>query len=243
MAAATSSGSPAAPPPPSQGEAESDQAATTRERILDVALDLFARKGYAETSLREIATELGFSKAAIYYHFESKQDILVALHMRMHSLSDHLAPLLAAGDTSTDQWGRLIDVLISVGLENRKLIEVHIRNQEAISEMHREPSATHLKGDRRDLDDQFVDLLMDQSAPIELRVRRMASVGAVGATLLGAGRFTDVPDDVLERSLREVVHRILDDDTKPSAVRRVEPEILRGTRERPVDTVGTQPSS
>src|ERR1700728_2627182 len=56
----------------------------TRERILDVALDLFIEKGYDKTSLREIAEQLGVTKAALYYHFKSKQDILMALHMRLH---------------------------------------------------------------------------------------------------------------------------------------------------------------
>ncbi len=41
-------------------------------------------QGYDKTSLREIAERLGFSKAAIYYHFASKADILMALHMRLH---------------------------------------------------------------------------------------------------------------------------------------------------------------
>jgi AcrR family transcriptional regulator len=56
----------------------------TRERILDIALDLFIDKGYDKTSLREIAEKLGFSKAALYYHFASKDDILLALHQRLH---------------------------------------------------------------------------------------------------------------------------------------------------------------
>src|SRR5271154_7251580 len=58
----------------------------TRERILDIALDLFTTQGYETTSLREIAEQLGFSKAAIYYHFASKADILLALHLRLHDL-------------------------------------------------------------------------------------------------------------------------------------------------------------
>src|SRR5579863_3643512 len=58
----------------------------TRARILDVALDLFIEKGYDKTSLREIAGRLGFTKAALYYHFPSKQDILMALHLRLHDL-------------------------------------------------------------------------------------------------------------------------------------------------------------
>ncbi|WP_436531516.1 TetR/AcrR family transcriptional regulator [Actinoplanes sp. HUAS TT8] len=48
----------------------------TRERILTVALRLFATQGYANTSLREIADELGVTKAALYFHFKTKEDIL-----------------------------------------------------------------------------------------------------------------------------------------------------------------------
>src|ERR1700759_5383065 len=59
----------------------------TRERILDVALELFTEQGYDKTSLRQIADRLGFTQAAIYYHFAAKQDILVALHLRLHELA------------------------------------------------------------------------------------------------------------------------------------------------------------
>jgi AcrR family transcriptional regulator len=57
---------------------------STRERILDIALELFTEQGYERTSLRQIAERLGFSKAAIYYHFASKEDILMTLHLRLH---------------------------------------------------------------------------------------------------------------------------------------------------------------
>ena len=53
----------------------------TRTRIQDVALALFATRGYDATSLQEIATALGVTKAALYYHFPSKAELL-------HSLAD-----------------------------------------------------------------------------------------------------------------------------------------------------------
>lgn len=48
----------------------------TRARILTVALGLFADRGYASTSLREIAEELGVTKAALYFHYKTKEDIV-----------------------------------------------------------------------------------------------------------------------------------------------------------------------
>src|SRR5260370_116 len=51
----------------------------TRQRIQSVALELFAEQGYDKTSLREIAERLGVTKAALYYHFKSKEDIVTSL--------------------------------------------------------------------------------------------------------------------------------------------------------------------
>jgi AcrR family transcriptional regulator len=48
----------------------------TRERIKEVALELFTEHGYEQTSLREIAERLGVTKAALYYHFKSKEEIV-----------------------------------------------------------------------------------------------------------------------------------------------------------------------
>ncbi|MBY8884669.1 TetR/AcrR family transcriptional regulator [Streptomyces sp. PTM05] len=51
----------------------------TRQRIQDVALELFVERGYEGTSLREIAERLDVTKAALYYHFKTKEDILRGL--------------------------------------------------------------------------------------------------------------------------------------------------------------------
>ncbi|MDF4254176.1 MULTISPECIES: TetR/AcrR family transcriptional regulator [unclassified Streptomyces] len=51
----------------------------TRQRIQDIALELFAERGYEKTSLREIAEQLGVTKAALYYHFKTKEDLVTSL--------------------------------------------------------------------------------------------------------------------------------------------------------------------
>src|ERR1700754_988811 len=54
-------------------------AGITKERILEAARELFAERGYAGTSIRDIAERLEMTKAALYYHFPGKQDVLAAL--------------------------------------------------------------------------------------------------------------------------------------------------------------------
>ncbi|MEV4497234.1 TetR family transcriptional regulator [Micromonospora arborensis] len=56
----------------------SESTGGTRERIKAVALELFTEQGYEKTSLREIAERLNVTKAALYYHFKSKDDIVAS---------------------------------------------------------------------------------------------------------------------------------------------------------------------
>jgi len=68
-------------PNPGKGAAsrlkrQSKPADTTVQRLLDAAVALFSRQGYAATSTREVAALLGMQKASLYYHIESKEDLL-----------------------------------------------------------------------------------------------------------------------------------------------------------------------
>ena len=47
----------------------------TKEKILEEALKLFAQSGYMGTSMNDIASKLGVTKAALYKHYKSKQEI------------------------------------------------------------------------------------------------------------------------------------------------------------------------
>lgn len=48
----------------------------TRQRIQDVARDLFLQQGVQRTSLQDIADKLGITKPALYYHFSSREDLV-----------------------------------------------------------------------------------------------------------------------------------------------------------------------
>lgn len=65
----------AQPPRQRQRRGERD----TRGEILDASLHLFSQHGFARTTVRAIARDVGITNAAIYYHFASKQELLEAL--------------------------------------------------------------------------------------------------------------------------------------------------------------------
>lgn len=58
----------------------------TKERILETALELFAQNGYLGTSMNDIAGRLGFTKATLYKHYTSKQEILDRIVERMNCM-------------------------------------------------------------------------------------------------------------------------------------------------------------
>lgn len=51
----------------------------TKKRILDAALDMFSRNGYAGTNMRELMASIGYAKSSTYRHFESKEELWNAL--------------------------------------------------------------------------------------------------------------------------------------------------------------------
>jgi AcrR family transcriptional regulator len=186
----------------------------TRERILDIALDLFTSQGYDKTSLRQIAERLGFSKAAIYYHFASKGDILMALHLRMHEfIRDTLATVEERRETPA-AWAQMLDHLIDVVLRHRSLFIFHERNQAAIEELHR----SHHEIDHEDLQARLRALVADGAIPLETRVRMTCAFGAVMGGLMFAGDvFAGVPDDQLSGMLRGAVSDLLGSGAGPTS--------------------------
>ena len=58
----------------------------TKEKILEEALKLFAKSGYMGTSMNDIASQLGVTKAALYKHYSSKQEILNSIIERMNQM-------------------------------------------------------------------------------------------------------------------------------------------------------------
>jgi AcrR family transcriptional regulator len=81
----------------------------TRQRILDGAYGLFRRKGYTRVSMDEIAAASAVTKRTLYYHFESKDQLLAAVLEAQHHLA--LAAFRTFGDRLAGSVEDIIDTL------------------------------------------------------------------------------------------------------------------------------------
>ena len=175
----------------------------TRSRVQKVALELFAEQGYEKTSLREIAERLSVTKAALYYHFKSKEDIV-------HSLTDdYFAEIDALLDWAkeqprSDQTQRaILERYVGIVMSGSEVFRFVEQNRASIQAME---TVKDRFARFRDRLDTLVDLLAGAEAPLRDRMRATAAVLSVGATCHFYLQQVDDPD-----KLRAVVLEIATD--------------------------------
>ena len=130
----------------------------TAERIRQSAVGLFARHGYAAVSMREIASEVGVGAGALYNHFATKQDLLVALMER------HMIGLLSAWNADP---GAAADADAAMALESftRFHIRYHKDLADEVSVAYMElrsleqPNFHRIEQFRRTYEDQLIAIL------------------------------------------------------------------------------------
>jgi AcrR family transcriptional regulator len=154
----------------------------TRERILAVALQLIADHGFAATSTREISERLGFTKAALYYHFRTKDDLLAAI------VAPAMEDLKALLDKASPRGGPVA---------RRQFVEGYVdlvaSHEDLVRVLSDDPSARRRVAltAAAPLYDRMARLLSGSEAPgTAQRARVRAALGAIHAALLGAA-----PDD------------------------------------------------
>ena len=164
----------------------------TRERILAAARALFAERGYAGTSIRDLAEALGFTKAALYYHFPGKAEILHAL----------VEPLLEELDAISDRADREPDAAM------RDYVRLLAARAPGVIGLISDPSAKADVGERFDAQRRFRSLerkLASDGGVLGVRCALGAAHFAVFSTLSARARAGEPPelsDDEIERIIR-----------------------------------------
>ncbi|MFA7438222.1 TetR family transcriptional regulator [Castellaniella sp.] len=132
-----------------------------KQRILDVASDLFYENGYNGARIDQIADRLGVTKPFIYYHFKSKADILAEVCGRTTAIVAGIAETSADTEGPVEQ--RLHELVRQLALEitkGHKYLAVYFREEKHLPEK----AAKKLSLDRRRFNDAIARLLREGQA-------------------------------------------------------------------------------
>jgi AcrR family transcriptional regulator len=146
----------------------------TRARIQQVAVELFTEHGYEGTSLREIAERLGVTKAALYYHFKSKEDIIQSLVEDYLALMDELISWAGSQPRTPAVRREILSRYTHIVAERNQVFKMLHQNQAVLNTM--ESALKTLKTSPGRLADQ----LCGPDAPLRERIRSMMTLGAIG---------------------------------------------------------------
>jgi AcrR family transcriptional regulator len=169
----------------------------TRQRIQAVALELFAGQGYDKTSLREIAERLDVTKAALYYHFKSKEDIVASL---VEDYFGQIDDLIAWGRTqprTPEARAQVLDRYYRIVADGSGVFRMLQHNQASVSSLAHAKNRSELFRERMDA---LVGLLTEENPPLESQVRAAVALASVS---FGCMFYADRADD--PEKLRSVV--------------------------------------
>jgi AcrR family transcriptional regulator len=164
-----------------------------REQVLDAALALFAAHGVNGTSLQMIADRLGVTKASVYYHFQSKDDIVLAVIAPV--FDDVLRVVRIAEALSTPDARR--EVALS------GLVELSVRHRRLTAVFYGDPAVECLIKSRQELE-ASIESLRNLLVGPEADTTRRVAVSLLTAGIAGAAtdpELRDVADTDLHRAL------------------------------------------
>jgi AcrR family transcriptional regulator len=172
----------------------------TRQRLVEAAVELFTRHSFAGTSLQMIADELGFTKAAIYHHFRTREQLLVAV---LEPMLDELRAVVLEAETRRSARARAEHMLSGyAGLA--------VRNRGLVAVLAADPSVATVLQERPEWADVItrqLALLADMDpgpgGPINAAMVFAGMAGAAGPT------WGNLDDDALQEHLVDAGRRTL----------------------------------
>jgi AcrR family transcriptional regulator len=161
----------------------------TRARIQQVALELFAEQGYEKTSLREIAERLDVTKAALYYHFKSKEDIVRSLVEDYFGQLDDLIAWAKTQPRTAQTRGEILGRYVRIVADGHDVFRMLHHNQAAVNSL----AGAKERGDLfRERMTGLIEVLTEPGADMEERLRAAMALGGVS---VGWMFFADQVDD------------------------------------------------
>ena len=167
---------------------------TRRQEILDTATHLFATRGYGSVSIADLADALSTSKAAIYYHFNFKQELLATI---VTPLLDELSACLAGNQPTREA---LLSEYIDVLLAHREALQILMGDVGAVM-------ATPIGKTMWENHERFIERVRDADASLPSLIKAAAASGAVH--MVGGWSLRDEPSEAIRTTLLETCLKLL----------------------------------
>jgi len=171
-----------------------------RTRVLDAALDLFAKHGVSGTSLQMIADAIGITKAAVYHQFRAKEQIVLAVTERELS---RLVPALEEAEAQGNGPQARDALLVHV-------IEIAVRRRRLVRTLQFDPVVVELLAEhqpfQRFMTRLYGVLLGDASE--DARIEAAMLSGAISSAVMNP-LVADIDDDTLRTRLTDLSRRLL----------------------------------
>ena len=173
-----------------------------RSRVLDAALELFAEHGVSGTSLQMIADHMGVTKAAVYYQFQAKEQIVLAV---LEPALTQMAAVVEAAEAAPSP-GEAAEVTV------QGLVDLMIDHRKVVAALAQDPEVGRVMESHEELRSLTERLghLLGTSDPDP---RRRVATSVLGAGLATAGTdplLADIDDDVLRAEILRVCRLLLD---------------------------------
>lgn len=171
-------------------------------RIVNAALDLFAEHGVGGTSLQMIADAVGVTKAAVYHHFKTKDEIVLAA---AEAELANLEAAIAAAEAEPDRI-RARDMLVT------RIVEIAVERRRMESSLLGDPVIVRFYAEHepfRRVMDRLYRLLMGDDAGPGARVPAAMLTAAIGGAVMHP-IVADLDDETLRSQLLRLARRFLD---------------------------------
>ncbi len=174
----------------------------TRTRLLDTALELFTKHGVEGTSLQMIADAMGVTKAAVYYHFRTKDEITEAVAEPALRRLRTIVREASAQRRRGAQVDHVLAGIVDMAIRHRALAAVFSSDPGVARALER---TLH---DEENVKDCLTELLVGPDTDPAASVAAHVALAGI-ALAAGSPALADMPDEELRTHLLEVGRRVL----------------------------------
>jgi AcrR family transcriptional regulator len=179
-------------PPTARGRAR-------RERLLDATTELVAARGFHGVGISDIGAAAGVTGSAIYRHFATKTELLVAVLDRVvDGLLDRAEDIVATSDDPMATLDALVDAHVAFALRDRAILQVYSQEAHTLPPDDRR----RLRRTQRRYVEHWAVVLVAERPELDLEVARVRVQATFGLVNSVADLSTPLADDELAAVLR-----------------------------------------